>query len=72
MEFEKQDYYFISLDIFDIHGRKIVNLISGPTMSNKLIWHGKNNLDQMVPAGIYFARLETKSTIMTKKMILLK
>ena len=72
IEFSVNETDFISLDIIDIHGRKIVNLINGMPISNKLIWHGKNNLGQMVPAGIYFARLQTESTIMTKKMILLK
>jgi len=40
--------------------------------TNKLIWNGRNDLGMTVPAGIYFARLETKYKIMTKKMIFLK
>jgi hypothetical protein len=60
------------LNIFDIYGHKVAALINGIPSSNKLIWNGKNNQGRLVPAGIYFARLESGNTIMNKKMIILK
>ena len=72
IEFSIKESNFVQLDIIDIHGRKVAKLINGTPLSNKLIWNGKNDLGQMVPAGIYFARLKTSSTVMTQKMILLK
>ncbi|SVC55758.1 uncharacterized protein METZ01_LOCUS308612, partial [marine metagenome] len=72
IEFSIKESNFVQLDVIDIHGRKVAKLISGTPLSNKLIWNGKNDLGQMVPAGIYFARLKTSSTVMTQKMILLK
>ena len=72
IEFNVKETDFISLDIIDIHGRKIAKLINGMPKTNKLIWNGRNDLGITVPAGIYFARLETKYKIMTKKMIFLK
>ena len=72
IEFNVKETDFISLDIIDIHGRKIAKLINGKPKTNKLIWNGRNDLGMTVPAGIYFARLETKYKIMTKKMIFLK
>ena len=58
--------------MFDIYGRKVATLINGVSLSNKLIWNGKNDQGQLVPAGVYFARLESGNTIMNKKMIVLK
>ena len=72
IEFSIKESNFVQLDIIDIHGRNVATLISGIPLSKKLIWNGKNDLGQMVPAGIYFARLKTSSTVMTQKMILLK
>ena len=62
----------VSLQIFDINGRIVVNLINGIPNSNKVVWHGKNDKGQSMPAGVYFARLESGSTVLTQKMILLK
>ena len=72
IEFSIKESNFVQLDVIDIHGRNVATLISGIPLSKKLIWNGKNDLGQMVPAGIYFARLKTGSTVMTQKMILLK
>jgi len=72
IEFSIKESNFVQLDVIDIHGRNVATLISGIPFSKKLIWNGKNDLGQMVPAGIYFARLKTSSTVMTQKMILLK
>ena len=72
IEFSIKESNFVQLDIIDIHGRNVATLISGIPLSKKLIWNGKNDLGQMVPAGIYFAHLKTSSIVMTQKMILLK
>ena len=72
IEFSIKESNFVQLDVIDIHGRNVATLISGIPLSKKLIWNGKNDLGQMVPAGIYFARLKAGSTVMTQKMILLK
>ena len=72
IEFSIKESNFVQLDVIDIHGRNVATLISGIPLSKKLIRNGKNDLGQMVPAGIYFARLKTSSTVMTQKMILLK
>ena len=72
IEFSIKESNFVQLDVIDIHGRNVATLISGIPLSKKLIWNGKNDLGQMVPAGIYFARLKTSSAVMTQKMILLK
>ena len=72
IEFKIKGEVHVKLNVFDIYGRKVATLINGVSLSNKLIWNGKNDQGQLVPAGIYFARLESENTIMNKKMIVLK
>jgi flagellar hook assembly protein FlgD len=62
----------IQLKILDIKGHLVASLVDGFPSNNKVTWNGKNHLGENVPAGIYFVRLESKSTILTNKMILLK
>ena len=72
IEFKIKGEAHVKLNVFDIYGRKVATLINGVSLSNKLIWNGKNDQGQLVPAGVYFARLESGNTIMNKKMIVLK
>ncbi|MDP6611384.1 MAG: T9SS type A sorting domain-containing protein [Candidatus Marinimicrobia bacterium] len=62
----------MSLQILDINGRVVANLINGIPSSNKVVWHGENGFGRDMPAGVYFARLESGTTVLTQKMILLK
>ncbi len=62
----------VSLQILDINGRLVTTLINGVPHSNKMIWNGRNDKGQSMPAGVYFARLTTASTTLTQKMVLLK
>ncbi len=62
----------LQLDILDINGRLVATLVHGIPNSNKVVWYGKNDEGEPMPAGIYFARLEAGETILTQKMILLK
>jgi len=67
----KQD---VSLEIFDMAGRKIrkVNMAGAEKGNHIIKWSGLNQNGNLVSAGIYFYRLSTSSFSMTKKMILLK
>ena len=62
----------IQLNILDIKGHLVASLVDGFPSNNKVTWNGKNHFGENVPAGIYFVRLESESTILTNKMILLK
>ena len=63
---------FVQLDVLDINGRVVTTLLSGIPSVKKVIWDGKNGQGQTMPAGVYFARLKSRSTVLNKKMILLK
>ena len=62
----------IHLYVVDINGRVVANLINGISNSNKVVWNGKNDGGQPMPAGIYFARMESGTRVLTQKMVLLK
>ena len=64
----------INLSIYDILGRKVITLKNGiETVGNKsIIWNGLNGYGEMMGAGIYFYKFETREFKQTKKMILLK
>lgn len=63
---------FTQLDVLDIKGRLVTTLLSGIPSVKKVIWDGKDEQGQTMPPGVYFARLKSGSTILNKKMILLK
>ena len=73
------DYYLpraseVTLDIYDILGRKIKTLDEGSKKSGRQTahWDGKNNDGNPVASGIYFYRLKAGDLSFTKKMQLLK
>jgi hypothetical protein len=59
----------ITLDIFDIQGRRVAALADGikPAGYHRLIWDAKS-----MPSGLYFVRLQAGEFVNTKKMTLLK
>jgi hypothetical protein len=65
-------FFPIHLYVVDINGRVVANLINGIPNSNKVVWNGKNDGGQPMPAGIYFARMESGKRVLTQKMVLLK
>jgi hypothetical protein len=64
----------VSLAIFDISGRLVKNLLEGEMEAgyHTLHWDGSDNKGDSISRGIYFYRLSTGNTTLTKKMVLLK
>ena len=64
----------VSLDIFDISGRKVANLANGTFEDgvHELAWDGRDNTNRELPSGIYMARLVAGEKIVTKKLLLAK
>ena len=62
-----------SLNIYDLAGRLVRSLVpnvSGP-ISQSIRWDLDDNHGRRVAAGIYFARLETGNTRITRQVVLL-
>ncbi|MBC8323377.1 MAG: T9SS type A sorting domain-containing protein [Candidatus Marinimicrobia bacterium] len=58
-----------SLQIFDITGRLVDELVSGKLVSgeHEVLWNAGNN-----PSGVYFVRLESGEFVETQKILLIK
>jgi len=64
----------VTLDIFDVLGRKIASLVDEQldAGSYSVIWDGRDNSGNMASSGIYFYRLSTDLGVRQAKMTLLK
>jgi endonuclease/exonuclease/phosphatase family metal-dependent hydrolase len=63
------------LVIYDLSGRRLVQLWNGPInrgIMNQVQWTGRDGEGNLLPGGIYFARLKAGSIILNRKMVLLK
>ena len=62
------------LQIFDMRGRMVKKLVSGdlPAGEHQVTWNGDTQDGRPVATGVYFYRLETDNTVLTKRMLLVK
>ncbi|MGD9488593.1 MAG: choice-of-anchor D domain-containing protein [Calditrichaceae bacterium] len=63
----------VSVDIYDILGRRVKNIYGNEFMEagyHKIIWDGSNNTGQKAASGIYFLHLKAGQYSKTIKMIL--
>ena len=68
----KNDY--VVLNIYDIKGRVVNNLVSQYLVKGtySFQWNAKNMLNEDLPSGIYIYQLNTSDLSITKKMTLLR
>jgi hypothetical protein len=64
----------VTLDVYDVAGRKIAVLLDGMKAagSHAIHWEGRNATGDPVSSGVYFYRLTADGESVTKKMILLR
>jgi flagellar hook assembly protein FlgD len=62
------------LNVYDITGRLVTQLIHQPMGAGtfEVTWDGRNAQGQIVPTGVYFARLEAGTFRQTRIMLLVK
>jgi hypothetical protein len=74
IEFTLAKSGFVSLNIYDILGRKVKTLVSEHLSSGykSVLWDGKNESGDDVASGIYFYQLKVGNFSETKKLVLLK
>ena len=74
IEFALAKSGFVSLNIYDILGRKVRTLVSEGLSSGykSVLWDGKNDGRKDVASGIYFYQLRIGDFSEAKKMLLLK
>ncbi len=64
----------VIINIYDIQGKKVKTLVNSQiTAGNyQVTWDAKNDLGKVMPAGLYFYKLQTTNQVQTQKMILVK
>jgi Lamin Tail Domain/FlgD Ig-like domain len=64
----------VSLHVFDVQGRLVRTLVSGPVEAgaHTVTWNGRNDQEREVSTGVYFYRLEAGEKSATRKMVLLR
>jgi PKD repeat protein len=73
--FELPEAANVRLQVFDISGRLVRNLLNGASMGagrQDVVWNGKDDSGQQVAAGVYFYHMSTGSFSETKRMVLVK
>jgi subtilisin family serine protease len=63
----------VRLILFDAAGRRVRSLVEGarPAGRHAVAWDGRRDDGTPLPAGVYFARLESPGTLLTTKVILI-
>ena len=64
----------VSLTIYNIRGQLVKNLYSGNVNAGKhsLTWDSLNEYNRSVGSGVYFYRLESGDTVITRKMLIIR
>jgi hypothetical protein len=64
----------VSVDIYDIAGSRLATIAEGrqETGPHAVEWRGLDGSGNPVSSGVYFYRLKAGSTVLTKKMILMR
>ncbi|NNE42930.1 MAG: T9SS type A sorting domain-containing protein [Gemmatimonadetes bacterium] len=63
----------VTLDVFDVSGRRVANLTSGSRAagSHSVAWDGRDDRGFRVSSGTYFVRLEVQGAARTRKVTVL-
>ncbi len=64
----------VRLQIFDLTGRRVCQLVNGPQLIGKhaVIWDGRDDAGRPMSSGVYWCQLRSKRGTETKKMLLLR
>ena len=64
----------VELSIFDVVGRKVQSLVNTRQFAGnyEIRWNGRDQKGQKATSGIYFYRLNAGTTVLTRKMILIR
>jgi len=65
---------YIRIAIYNILGKEIRVLVDElePAGFRSIRWHGKDNFNRKVSAGVYFLLMDSKDFTLRRKLILLK
>ena len=64
----------VRLTIYNASGQRVRGLVTGDRDAglNTAVWDGKNDQGDAVATGVYLYKLNVGTTVLTRKMVLLK
>jgi len=64
----------VSLKIFDVTGRLVRVLVDQSILSGaqSIVWRGRDDDGRVVSTGIYFYNLQTRDSVLTRKLVLIR
>lgn len=62
----------VSIAVFDVQGARVKTLVEGRVQAGRheVAWRGENAREQVVPAGVYFVRLDADGRSVVRKVVL--
>ena len=74
IRFELPERARVRLLVFDVQGRLVRTLVDGELQpgGQEIAWNGRDDDGRNVASGVYFYRLETPQTLVSRKMVLLR
>lgn len=74
IEYDLKEAALVSLNIFDLNGRKIKTLVQEvqPAGRQSAVWNATDNSGRQVSAGVYIYQIRANDFVSNRKMILLK
>ena len=62
----------VTLRIYDLRGSLVSTLVNGPVEAgdHAVAWNGRDDRGSGVASGVYFARIDSKHGVLTRKMVL--
>ena len=74
IRFELPESARVRLLVFDVQGRLVRTLVDGELQpgGQEIAWNGRDDDGRNVASGVYFYRLETPQTLVSRKMVLLR
>jgi len=74
IRFELPARAHVRLLVFDVRGRLVRTLVDGELQpgGQEIAWNGRDGDGRNVASGVYFYRLETPYTLVSRKMVLLR
>ena len=74
IEYQLVQSNHVLLRIFDMQGQELHVLVDEeqPVGVYSVVWNGKDSFGDELESGIYFAQLQAKNSVLTKRLLLLK